>query len=217
MFLLYSTWKVLVSQSCSTLCYPMEYSPPEFLCPWNSPGKNSGVDCHFLLQGIFPTLGSNSGLLHCRRVLYHLTHLESPHLTWPIFKSVLGHFILFCDGSVGKESTCNAGSTGDAGSIPGLGKIPWRKSWHPTSAFLPRESHGQRRPGYRQGYRWVTVQRVTKSQTWLCHTHTHTRSTVIPMRITYYHYSITCELSLCNSKPKLAFQNVLTILTSLFS
>ena len=48
-------------------------------------------------------------------------------------------------------------------------------------------------------------------------THTHTRSTVIPMRITYYHYSITCELSLCNSKPKLAFQNVLTILTSLFS
>ena len=35
------------------------------LCPWDSPGKNTGVDCHGLLQGIFPTQGSNLGLLHC--------------------------------------------------------------------------------------------------------------------------------------------------------
>ena len=38
-----------------------------FLCPWNSPGKNTGVGSHCLLQGIFPTQGSNPGLLHCRR------------------------------------------------------------------------------------------------------------------------------------------------------
>ena len=35
-------------------------------CPWNFPGKNTGVVCHFLLQGIFPTQGSNPGLPHCR-------------------------------------------------------------------------------------------------------------------------------------------------------
>ena len=44
------------------------------LCPWDSPGKNTGVGCHFLLQGIFMTLGLNSGLLHFRQILYHLSH-----------------------------------------------------------------------------------------------------------------------------------------------
>ena len=39
----------------------------------NSPGKNSGVSCHFLLQGFFPTQGLNPGLLHCRRILYCLS------------------------------------------------------------------------------------------------------------------------------------------------
>ena len=39
------------------------------LCPWDSPGKNTGVGCHFLLQGIFPTQGSNQGLSHCRQTL----------------------------------------------------------------------------------------------------------------------------------------------------
>ena len=61
---------VLVTQSCLTLCDPMDYS----LCPWNSPGKNTGVGSHFPLQRIFPTQGSNSGLLHCRQILYHLSH-----------------------------------------------------------------------------------------------------------------------------------------------
>ena len=48
------------------------------LCPWNSPGKNIGVDCHSLLQGIFRTQGLNLSLLHCRQILYHLSHQESP-------------------------------------------------------------------------------------------------------------------------------------------
>ena len=43
------------------------------LCLWNSPGKYPGVSCHFLLQGIFPTQGSNTRLLHCRQTLYHLS------------------------------------------------------------------------------------------------------------------------------------------------
>ena len=47
------------------------------------------------------------------------------------------------DGSVVKESACNAGDKGDVGSIPGLGRSPGR-AWQPTLVFLPEESHGQR-------------------------------------------------------------------------
>ena len=42
------------------------------------PGKNTGVGCHFLLQGIFPTQGLNPGLLYCMQILYHLSHQGSP-------------------------------------------------------------------------------------------------------------------------------------------
>ena len=44
------------------------------LCPWDFPGKNIRVGCHFLLQGIFPTQGLNPGLLHCLQTLYWLNH-----------------------------------------------------------------------------------------------------------------------------------------------
>ena len=50
-----------------------------FLCPWNSPGKNTGMGCHSLLQGIFLTQASNPSLLHCRQILYHLSHQGSPN------------------------------------------------------------------------------------------------------------------------------------------
>ena len=51
--------------------------------PWNSPGQNTGVGSLFLLQGIFPTQGSNPGLLHCRWILYQLNHKGSPRkLKW---------------------------------------------------------------------------------------------------------------------------------------
>ena len=46
--------------------------------PWNSPGQNSGVGSLSLLQGIFPTQGSNPGLLHSRQILYQLSHKGSP-------------------------------------------------------------------------------------------------------------------------------------------
>ena len=39
-------------QSCPTLCDPIDSSPPRLLCPWDSPGKNTGVGCHFLLQSV---------------------------------------------------------------------------------------------------------------------------------------------------------------------
>ena len=46
--------------------------------PRNSPGQNTGVGSLFLLQGIFPTQGLNPGLLHCRRILYQLSHKGDP-------------------------------------------------------------------------------------------------------------------------------------------
>ena len=53
-----------VAQSCPTLCDPIDcMQPTRFLCPWDSPGKTTGRGYHFLLQGIFPTQGSNPGLL----------------------------------------------------------------------------------------------------------------------------------------------------------
>ena len=48
------------------------------LCPWESPGKYTGVGWHSLLQRIFPTQGSNLGFLHCRQILYHLSHQGTP-------------------------------------------------------------------------------------------------------------------------------------------
>ena len=48
--------------------------------PWRSPGQNTGVGSLSLLQGIFPTQGSNPGLLHCRWILYQLSHKESPRI-----------------------------------------------------------------------------------------------------------------------------------------
>ena len=57
-------WHVCsVTQLCLTLLQPHGLQPARLLCSWDSPGKNTGVDCHFLLQGIFPTLGLNSCLL----------------------------------------------------------------------------------------------------------------------------------------------------------
>ena len=77
--------KVLVAQSYPTFCDPMDYSPP-------------GFSVHGLLQarilewvaisssrGVFLTQGSNLGLLHCRQILYHLNHQESPHLSLQSF------------------------------------------------------------------------------------------------------------------------------------
>ena len=56
---------------------PHGLQPTRLLHLWDSPGKNNGVDCHFLLQGIFPTQGSNPGLPHCRQMLYRLSHQGS--------------------------------------------------------------------------------------------------------------------------------------------
>ena len=66
----------LVAQLCMTLCDPKDCS--RLLCPWNFPGKSAGVGCHFLLQEIFLTQGSNRHLLHWQVDSLSLSHQRSP-------------------------------------------------------------------------------------------------------------------------------------------
>ena len=60
----------------------MDCNPPDTSCPWESPGKNTGVGSHSLLQGILLIQGSNLHLLHCKQIFfYHLSHSPSWRLT----------------------------------------------------------------------------------------------------------------------------------------
>ena len=80
---LYANFNISVSRSVvSDSLRPHGLQPTRLLCPWDFPGKDTGVGCHYLLQGIFPTQGSNLSLLHCREILYHLSHRHrgSPNL-----------------------------------------------------------------------------------------------------------------------------------------
>ena len=70
----------LVAQSYPTSCDPMDCSPPGSSVHGDPPGKNTGVGCHALFQGIFPNQGSKLGLPHCRWILYHLSHQGSPRI-----------------------------------------------------------------------------------------------------------------------------------------
>ena len=70
----------LVTQLCPTLCDPMDCSPPGSSVYGDSPGKGIGVGCHALLQGIFPTQGSNPCLPRCRWILYHHSHKGSSRI-----------------------------------------------------------------------------------------------------------------------------------------
>ena len=70
--------------------------PLEFYSPWDSLGQNTGVGSHSLLQGIFPTQGSNPGLPHCRRILYQLSHKGSPRiLEWVAYPFPRGSSWIF--------------------------------------------------------------------------------------------------------------------------
>ena len=66
-------------QLCPTLCNPMDCSPSGSSVLGDSLGKNTGVSCHALLQGIFPTQGLNLGLPHYMQILYCLSHQGSPN------------------------------------------------------------------------------------------------------------------------------------------
>ena len=107
------------------------------------------MGCHALLQGMFPTKGSNPSLmsnLHWQADSLPLVPTGKPHL----YKTVANIIIMLISmillqavygGSDGKESACNAGRPG---FDPWVRKIPWRKEWLHTPVFLPGKPHKQR-------------------------------------------------------------------------
>ena len=86
---------LFVFSICSLYRVPSHFLPDpiaRLLCPWNFPGKNTGVGCHFLLHRIFPTQGSNLSLLcllHCKQILYHCATWEASHF----IKTLLNNFL----------------------------------------------------------------------------------------------------------------------------
>ena len=68
----------LVAKLCLTFATPQTVDHRPF-CPWDFPGKNTGVDCHSLLQEIFPIQGLDLGLPSCRQILYPLRSLGKPN------------------------------------------------------------------------------------------------------------------------------------------
>ena len=135
---------------------PHRLGPTRLLCPWDFPGNSTGVDCHFLLQGIFPTQGSNPGLPHCRQTLYRLSHQGSPIRTKVKLKLrlLVGRLPYSSDG---KESACNAG---DLGMTPGSGRSPEEGNGNPLQCSCLENSMDR-------GAWWATVHGVSKSQTQL--------------------------------------------------
>ena len=85
-----------------------------------------------------------------------LTSVKWYHIVILIYISLMKRG--FPGGLEGKASACNAG---DPGSIPELGRFPWRRQWHPTPVLLPGKSHGRRSLG------GCTVHGIPKSRTWL--------------------------------------------------
>ena len=65
-----------MSESCSVVSNSLR--PHGLYSPWNSPGQNTGIGSLSLLQRIFPTQGLNPSLLHCRQILYQLSHKGTP-------------------------------------------------------------------------------------------------------------------------------------------
>ena len=90
-----ATWEIPKCQSLSRvqLIEPLwTVYPARLLHSWNSPGKNTEVGGCSLLQGIFLTQGSNPGLLHCRQILYHLSHQGNPNKLWFNFLKYLASY-----------------------------------------------------------------------------------------------------------------------------
>ena len=99
--------------------------------PWNPPDQNTRVGSLFLLQRVFQSQRWNPGLLHCKQVLYHLSHQGSPINEYirisPMAQWVKNH--LQC-----RRHRFDLW----------LRKFSWKRKWQPTPVFLSGESHGQR-------------------------------------------------------------------------
>ena len=125
-----------VDQSCPTFL-----RPHGLYSPWNSPGQNPGVGSCSLLQGIFPTQGSNRGgsnprLPHCRRILHQLSHKGSPR----ILKWVAFPFSIFPTQGRSPTSQVDSLPTESPGKSKstGVGSLSLLQGIFPTLGIKPR-------------------------------------------------------------------------------
>ena len=149
-------------------------------CPWDSPGKNTGVGCHALLQGMF--LAQESP-----------TSLTSPPLAYPLYKCIdtfvytyIHTYTYICgfpDGSVGKESACKCRRHRRCGFDPWVGKVSWSRKWQPIaimathSNILAWKSLWTAEPGGLQSMdckgldttEWLTFSFATHTHTFFSH------------------------------------------------
>ena len=119
----------------SDSCWPHELYPTSLLCPWNFLGKNTGVDCHFLLQGIFPTQGSNP----------HLSHLL--HRQGRIFSTVPPGMFLIMEANLEKKKIIHLNDLDKSQTSFRLEEIKnillrrWRPYFH--YSVCPLTQHGE--------------------------------------------------------------------------
>ena len=124
------------------------------------PGKNTGVGCHILLQGMFPTQELNLGLLHCRQTLYFTIWATREAL---ILTMLLKWYCRRQNRVFNQQKTALLVARQHSFPIslmaqwerirlpskrcrfdPWVGTIPWRRKWQPTLVCLAGKSHGQR-------------------------------------------------------------------------
>ena len=114
------------------------------LHPWDFPGKNTGVSCHFLLQSIFLTEGLNPGLPHCRQTLYCLSHQGSCRFSRLVVKT----------------PPAKEGDLRDSGLIPGSGRSPGEGKGNPLQYSCLENPMDW-------GAWWATIHGIAKSRTLL--------------------------------------------------
>ena len=112
---------VLVTQSCPTLHDPWTVAHQALLSMGLS-GQEYWSGLPYPFPGIFPSQGLNLGFLHCRRILYHLSHSKEHHCELMLL-------LVFNMIQVEFWKSCNS---------------RWRRQWHPTPVLLPGKSHGWR-------------------------------------------------------------------------
>ena len=114
--------------------------------PWDSPGKNTGVDRFSLLQRLFPTQGSNPDLCHYRWILYHLSHPGIPKPSWKKWKCSHCHVCLFVTTwTVACQVPLSMGFSRQEywswSNLPDPGNEPRSPTFH--SGSLPSEQSGK--------------------------------------------------------------------------
>ena len=110
------------------------------LCLWNFPGKNTGVLCHFLLQGY--SWRGDWSCIFCVSLSWQVYSLPLSHLGSPAVR--LGADYIKSGASQGAQRVKNLPAMLET-CLQSLGQEDlWRREWQPTPVFFPRESHGQR-------------------------------------------------------------------------